>query len=201
MENITEQNQFSSIPVGTTNGIVNGFKILASDKYTSIQEFDNRFMHSGVEQDSSSGTDRDYQDPSVSDCESGISGSNNEEIQSVDNGLIKVDEGERLYETVNRRLISGLGNLGVNTKVEAIYRNPFSGFTNQARFQSFCIFERAMRRKCGGDANVKYAWYGGSKDEISRIISHGFGHCDKAESNHSYGCGVYLSSVDSPIER
>ncbi|KAK3004628.1 hypothetical protein RJ639_019505 [Escallonia herrerae] len=49
-----------------------------------------------------------------------------------------------------------------------------------------------MEKKCGGNANLKFAWYGGSKDEISEIIKYGFGH--------SHGCGVYLTPDDSPVE-
>lgn len=51
--------------------------------------------------------------------------------------------------------------------------------------------------KCGGNANLKYAWYGGSKDEIENIISHGFGHCWDDEDKGLYGHGIYFSPEDS----
>ncbi|KAK3035323.1 hypothetical protein RJ639_034031 [Escallonia herrerae] len=178
MESITQESQSYSVPI---DGSVKEFECLVSDS-KRIPVLDDGFKNSGL------GNARQ----SVSDSESVISNGNNEESQWLADGLMKLGEWDRLNEIIKRRFISGLGSLGVHIKVEAIRKNSFSSFTRQARVQSFVIYMRAMEKKCGGNANLKYAWYGGSKDEISEIIKYGFGH--------SHGCGVCLTPDDSPVE-
>ncbi|RDX62273.1 putative inactive poly [ADP-ribose] polymerase SRO2, partial [Mucuna pruriens] len=41
--------------------------------------------------------------------------------------------------------------------------------TRRARWGSFEIFSKAVTIKCGGDANVRYAWDGGSFDDLLDI--------------------------------
>ncbi|GFZ12030.1 similar to RCD one 5 [Actinidia rufa] len=189
----TRQCRFLSVPLKNTDGFVNGFRVLASNNIEKPR-LDNQFKHSSVE-----GHDHD-QDPLISDCESGISGPNTEKSQLFCDGLIKLDEGDRLHETIKRKFVSGLGILGIHTSVVSIHRNSFSSFTGQARLQSFHIFTRAFEKKYGGNTNLKYAWYGDSKDEIMKIISHGFGHCGNSETKVFFGCGIYLSPDDSSID-
>ncbi|CAK9137606.1 unnamed protein product [Ilex paraguariensis] len=189
-----QQLQLFSDPMGNTERYVNGFRGLVFNNMTT-HTLDNQFKHSGIE-DPVAGTDHDDQDHSISDCESGIS---NEEFQYFGDGLIRMDEEDRLHHVTKQRFVSGLGSLGGHTKVEAIHRNDYSSCTRQARLHSFHIFSRAIEKKNGGNANVKYAWYGASKDEISKIMSHGFGHCGNFEDN-GFGCGVFLSPEHSPIE-
>ncbi|XP_058227358.1 probable inactive poly [ADP-ribose] polymerase SRO2 isoform X2 [Rhododendron vialii] len=161
------------------------FRDLVADNNTRGQKLDDQINHSGTEEDS------------ISDCESGISGPNNdEESQLFGNGLIELDEGDRLHQMIKRKFVSGLGSTGNHASVVAIYRNSCSSFTGQARLQSFRIFAKAMGNKCGGNANLRYAWYGGSKDEIEKIISYGFGHCGDNEDKGLYGHGIYLSPED-----
>lgn len=174
-----------SVPMETTGQYVHGFRDLVADNNTRGQTLDDQINHSGTEEDS------------ISDCESGISGPNNdEESQLFGNGLIKLDEGDRLHQMIKRKFVSGLGSTGNHASVDAIYRNSCSSFTGQARLQSFRIFAKATGNKCGGNANLRYAWYGGSKDEIEKIISHGFGHCGDNEDKGLYGHGIYLSPED-----
>ncbi|KAK3013530.1 hypothetical protein RJ639_008353 [Escallonia herrerae] len=142
-------------------------------------------------------TDHDGQDQASSESESVDSGPNNEEFQSL--GLIKLDDGDRMNAIIKRKFVSGLGSLGVHSKVEAIHRISYSiGFTKLARLQSFIFHVKAMAKKYGGNANVKYAWFGGSKDEICKVVSHGFGHSGKPENYGPHGCSVHLSPHDSP---
>ncbi|KAH7866385.1 hypothetical protein Vadar_019704 [Vaccinium darrowii] len=171
----------------TSAQFVHGFRGLVDNNITRAPKLvDDQINHSGTEEDS------------ISDCESGISGPNNEKSQLFGNGLVKLDEGDRLHEIIKRVFVSGLGSTGHHTSVVAIYRNSCSNFTGQARLQSFHIFAEAMKNKCGGNANLKYAWYGGSKDEIEKIVSHGFGHCWDDEDKGLYGRGIYLCPEDSP---
>ncbi|KAK2970860.1 hypothetical protein RJ640_006523 [Escallonia rubra] len=142
-------------------------------------------------------TDHDGKDQASSESESVNFGPNNEGFQSL--GLIKLDDGDRMNAIIKRKFVSGLGSLGVHSKVEAIHRNSYSiSFTKLARLQSFILHVKAMAKKYGGNANVKYAWYGGSKDDICKIVSHGFGHSGKPENYGPHGCSVHLSPLDSP---
>lgn len=136
-------------------------------------------------------------DSCPSDCESGVSGGENE-LGNSDKGAVRIDGGEEIHGIITKKLVSSLSSSGFNAKVEGIHRIDFSSFTSRARLQSFCIYSRAVEMKCNGDANVKYAWFGGSKSEISSILSHGF--C-LPTSNGTHGYGVHLSPVDRPIQR
>ncbi|XP_059656395.1 probable inactive poly [ADP-ribose] polymerase SRO5 [Cornus florida] len=149
-----------------------------------------------------SGMDDDDPDSQVSDCESGISNGNTcEQHQRFGaNGLNEVDEGDRQHQLIKHCFFSGLGSLAAQTSLVSIRKNACSTFTAKARLHSFRVFTRAMEMKYGGNANVKYAWYGDSKDEITNIISRGFGHCDKTEDNGLYGCGIYLTPDNHSLE-
>lgn len=140
------------------------------------------------------------QESSVSDCESGVSGGDSDQFRMFDNGLVRLDEEDRLHDLIKNRLFEGLGSVGLHTKIVAIHRNSYSTVMGQARIRSFQIYSRAMEKKCEGNANIKYAWYGSSRDGIAKILSYGFGHGGEVENNGMYGCGVYLSPDDSPLE-
>lgn len=173
----------------TTDGYANGFKDLSSHKTRTLC-LDNQFSNSSSES-------HDHEnDSSTSDCESGISGPTMEPPRFFGLGLVEIEEGGRLHETIKRKFVSGLGFLGMKASVVAIHRNTCSGFLGQARLQSFRAFATAMEKKCGGNANLKYAWFGGSKDSIEKIVSHGFGHIE----NKGFGRGIYLSPDDSSID-
>ncbi|KAL3618037.1 hypothetical protein CASFOL_038358 [Castilleja foliolosa] len=139
------------------------------------------------------------QDSCPSDCESGISGPENEQpmISPPSNGLIRIGNEETPYEMVKKKLVSSLGSYGVGALVESIHRFDFTANMNRAKLQSFFIYSKAVEEKCGGNANVKFAWFGASKNEINEVISHGFGF---PTSNRTHGHGVYLSPADHPIE-
>ncbi|KAI4336142.1 hypothetical protein L6164_014709 [Bauhinia variegata] len=141
----------------------------------------------------------------VSDCESGVCGANRVQRQLFGEGFERLAEGDRVHDLIQRRFILGLGLVGAKTEVVAIHKNTCSSTMGQARAQSFQIYMQAMSKKRDGNANVKYAWYGTSgREEVEEIISHGFGHathCGKSHNNNGlYGCGVYLSPDDSPLE-
>ncbi|XP_073274070.1 probable inactive poly [ADP-ribose] polymerase SRO5 [Primulina huaijiensis] len=137
---------------------------------------------------------QDQEDYAPSDCESGISGTQNvQEFRISGKGLIRMDEGDKIHDTIKKKVVSSLSSCGFNAQVETIQRNDFSGIMSRARQLSFGIYEKAMERKCNGNANVKYAWYGAPKHEIDNILSHGFG---LPTSTGAHGRGVYLFPVD-----
>lgn len=143
---------------------------------------------------------------SVSDCESVISGSGDVEHDSVEsksNGLVRLDESDKLYGIIGKKFVWKLSEIGINVGVECIKRNLFnaSAFA-QARISSFQIFAKAVEKKNGGggDVNIKYAWFGASKDEIDNIVMHGFSY-DNIRNNGFIDHGVVLSADHSPLER
>ncbi|XP_055806863.1 probable inactive poly [ADP-ribose] polymerase SRO2 [Solanum dulcamara] len=108
------------------------------------------------------------------------------------NGVIKVEEGNEEHDLIKAGFVSGLRQLGKEIEVVAIHKNLCSTIIGQAKLQSFRIYCEAMRKKCGGDANIKYAWFGSSKDEIYKIISYGFSTITEPKSGECFGIGVHL---------
>ncbi|KAA8533150.1 hypothetical protein F0562_033317 [Nyssa sinensis] len=115
-------------------------------------------------------------------------------------GMIQVEEGNSEHEIIKKSFLMGMGSLGKETNIVAIHRNSHSNLIGQARLDTFRIFSEAVAKKCGGNANIKYAWYGGSRDEICEIVSHGFSRCRPPENSQLYGLGVYLSPANSCID-
>ncbi|KAD4889005.1 hypothetical protein E3N88_21078 [Mikania micrantha] len=143
----------------------------------------------------------DVDSSSVSDCESVVSGSRFVEPTSIEQkGLVRLDESDKLRGIIGNKFVSRLSDAGVNVQVQYIQRNMFnaSGIT-QAKVSSFQIFAKAVERRNGGDANIKYAWFGASKDEIDKIILHGFGY-DNIQKNSFHDHGIVLSADHSPLE-
>lgn len=176
------------------------YSVLASNSLTK-NTLDSRLTQQTYTRNSGLDTTYDEDDDSIiSDCESANSRPAFDPSPSLGEGLISLHEGDKVYDIIKRRLILGLGALGRQTELVAIQRNSFPGLTGQARIQSFQIFTKALATKCGGDANVKYAWYSSTKDEICKITHHGFGCYGKPNNNGLYGSGIYLFPDDSPME-
>lgn len=95
---------------------------------------------------------------------------------------------------------AGLGVLGEGVNVVALHMNSSSSIARHARLEAFRLYSRAVAMKRGGDANIRYAWYGGARDEILGIVTHGFGRCADFEDRVSNGIGVYLSPANFPID-
>ncbi|KAK6153319.1 hypothetical protein DH2020_012958 [Rehmannia glutinosa] len=172
----------------------------AQKKSTSLTLFEDLLQNSHNEKTRSEINVEEacYGDSCPSDCESGISGTENDQQFGVsDNGLIRISDREMIYETIKKKLVSSLSCCGFNAQVEAIHRSDYSGIMRRAKLESFSIYSRAMEMKCGGNASVKYAWYGASKNEINNTLSYGFG---LPTITRTHGQGVYLSPLDHPVE-
>ena len=116
-------------------------------------------------------------------------------------GMARLLEGSSEHKIIKKSFQKGLRQLGKETKVEAIHKNSYSSHIGKARLESFRIFSEAVKRKSGGNnANVKYAWYGGSTEEICEIITHGFSRFRDGESSESYGVGVNLFAANFSID-
>lgn len=116
------------------------------------------------------------------------------------NGMLSLGDGSKEHGLIKKSFLMGMGLVAKDTKVVAIHKNLNSGFTRQARLESFRVFSKAVAQKCGGDANVKYAWYGGSREEISGIVSHGFSQCGRPATDQSHGVGVQLFPAKFSID-
>ncbi|KAH7857208.1 hypothetical protein Vadar_010219 [Vaccinium darrowii] len=103
-------------------------------------------------------------------------------------GLAKLEEGNRGYQMIKKCITDDMGN---DTDVAAIHQIPWSGPNGRGRSEAFRISSTKMAKKRGGNANVRRAWYGGSRTEICGILSHGFRRC--RQSDDEDGFGVYLS--------
>ncbi|KAM2674737.1 hypothetical protein EV2_015888 [Malus domestica] len=170
-----------------------------SSRNSSEDELSDQFTDSGTT-DSASETVQSSISDSESVVDSGSSSSRNQPRPFGD-GLVPLFNGDRVHDLIKQRFVSSLGLLGTQVSVVAVHRNSYSSPVGQARLRSFQIYLKAVEEKCGGNPNVKYAWYAPySKDEISKIICHGFDNFEQQQRNGVYGNGVYLAPDHSPMQ-
>ncbi|XP_030531239.1 probable inactive poly [ADP-ribose] polymerase SRO5 [Rhodamnia argentea] len=139
----------------------------------------------------------------ISDCESVASADHSGTALSpfTGAGLMKLGEGDEAHRFINQRLVSRLSALGVQATVAEIHRNCSSSAWARARAEAFQVYLRAAQKKGGsGTANVRYAWYATSKEEVCKIISYGFVYDGKPKNSGLYGCGVYFAPDGHPLE-
>ncbi|KAG5530697.1 hypothetical protein RHGRI_025609 [Rhododendron griersonianum] len=106
------------------------------------------------------------------------------------NGLPRVEKGNTCYKVINGSIARGMGK---DTNVAAVHKIPWSG--PNGRLEAYHISSTEMEEKCGGNGNVKHVWYGGSRDEICRVISHGFKKCRQSDNGED-GFGVHLYPLE-----
>ncbi|XP_038685064.1 probable inactive poly [ADP-ribose] polymerase SRO5 [Tripterygium wilfordii] len=118
--------------------------------------------------------------------------------ESFGSGLTRLLQGDNVHDQIKRTFLHGLRFLEALPEVVSIDRNSFPGPIGQAKLQAFEMFVKATEERRGGDANVTYAWFPATGDEIRRILQDGFGQDNI--TNGLCGCGVYLSPDESPTE-
>ncbi|ESQ34426.1 hypothetical protein EUTSA_v10008227mg [Eutrema salsugineum] len=114
---------------------------------------------------------------------------------SSTDSMIPLGEGNPEHDVIRTCLLSGLGPISTDTTIVAVRKNSSERITTRAKYLAFRIFTEAMARKNGGDPNVKYGWYAGSKEEIQGIISYGFSSREVRKSENgdgSHGIGIHL---------
>ncbi|KAM4104536.1 hypothetical protein ACJW30_06G165500 [Castanea mollissima] len=115
--------------------------------------------------------------------------------------FLQIGEGSLEHGMIMRSFLRGLGSVAKYTNVVAIHKNCLSTLTRKARLESFKLFSEAVAEKCGGNANIRHGWFGGTRDEILGIVKHGFSHCGRRPVNgQSYGVGVHLASTQFSID-
>ncbi|KAK1422349.1 hypothetical protein QVD17_25401 [Tagetes erecta] len=145
--------------------------------------------------------DEDYSSSSTSsDCES-VTNSVDQHTPFELNGLVRLDESDKLHEMIRNKFVSRMNQIGIDVHVQSVDRNLFNANAiAQARLISFQIYAKSVQKKNNGDANVKCGWFGGSKDEISKIVMYGFGSDNVQKKNGGFGHGIVLSADYSPLE-
>lgn len=112
----------------------------------------------------------------------------------------RIEEGTRDYVNVKRSFVNGMRNFDKHIEVVAIHRRNYqSSVIDEARLEAFRVFAAAVASRNGGDPNIKFGWYGGSREEIREILFHGF--CSFENRSSSHGHGVYFSPANNPIAR
>ncbi|CAH8257721.1 unnamed protein product [Arabidopsis lyrata] len=100
------------------------------------------------------------------------------------------------HDLVKNCFLTGMGSFANETTIVTVRKNSTERrITTKAKFAVFKIFTEAMTKKNNGDANVKYGWYSGSKEEIDRVITYGFSNreIEKFENDvGSHGVGIHL---------
>ncbi|XP_010471034.1 PREDICTED: probable inactive poly [ADP-ribose] polymerase SRO3 [Camelina sativa] len=100
------------------------------------------------------------------------------------------------HDLIKNCFISGMGSFSNETTIVSVRKNSTERrITTKAKFSVFKVFTEAVTRKNEGDANVKYGWYSGSKEEIDRIVAYGFSNkeIDKFDNDAgSHGVGIHL---------
>ncbi|XP_041015951.1 probable inactive poly [ADP-ribose] polymerase SRO2 [Juglans microcarpa x Juglans regia] len=119
-------------------------------------------------------------------------------------GLAAVGEGSIEHDVIKNVFLHGMGDICKDTDVVAMHKSSpttSSGLASKkARLDSFRIFSEAMANKCGGDANTRYAWYGGTRDDIREIVKYGFSQCARPSHGPSYGFGLHLAPAKFAID-
>ncbi|CAI0386022.1 unnamed protein product [Linum tenue] len=104
------------------------------------------------------------------------------------------------HSTIKKCFLDGLGQArAAGVRVTAVHRNSLSVPNAKARFFSFRVHEKAVAERRGGHSNARYAWYGGSRDEIRQILNFGFSRCSGG-GGLTHGVGLHLSAISFPTD-
>ncbi|XP_051146013.1 probable inactive poly [ADP-ribose] polymerase SRO2 isoform X3 [Andrographis paniculata] len=158
-------------------------------------------MDIDMERDQVSISVNDYDTATGCDSDDGESPPAESSAQSMDftaSGMVRLEEDDgrsNEYAVIKRNFVNGMRSLGEDVNLVAVHKNPYSSVAGKAKLEAFRAFTRATAEKRGGDANVKFGWYGGRRDEIRDIVVHGFGRLDK---DSPYGFGIHLSPAALP---
>ncbi|KAJ0678466.1 putative poly(ADP-ribose) polymerase, catalytic domain, RST domain-containing protein [Helianthus annuus] len=127
---------------------------------------------------------------------------NTSRVELFDTKELKVqrlEETSNEYGIVRRSLVGGRRDLGKKVKIVGIHKKKYDwSVMDEARLAVFRVFAAAVASRNGGDANIKYGWYGGSRDEIKEIMMYGFRRFE--HRGLQYGRGVHLSTANNPME-
>ncbi|KAH0868556.1 hypothetical protein HID58_075578 [Brassica napus] len=111
---------------------------------------------------------------------------------SSTDSTILLREGDQEHDVITKCFLFGFGATLANaTTIVTIRKKSPNAITTRAKSLAFRIFTEAMARKNGGDPNVKYGWYAGSREDLERIITYGFSSRE-IDDDSSNGIGIHL---------
>ncbi|KAG2269191.1 hypothetical protein Bca52824_063746 [Brassica carinata] len=114
-----------------------------------------------------------------------------DDADSSSGSTILLGQGNQEHDVIKACFLSGLGAaFAGDTTVASVRKNSTEGIATRARYVAFRIFTEAMARKNGGDPNVKYGWYAGSREEIEGIVSYGFSSREIDDGSHGISVGA-----------
>ncbi|OAY32584.1 probable inactive poly [ADP-ribose] polymerase SRO2 isoform X1 [Manihot esculenta] len=134
------------------------------------------------------------------EADSGYYNNNDSFEDFTRNGMVKIGEGSPEHDLIKKTLLEGIGTHAKDTKIVAIHKNTVSGLAGKARWLTFRIFAQAVAARRAGNANLRFAWFGASKEKICQVISHGFSQCGETANGQSHGVGVSLSPAKFSID-
>ncbi|XP_057821228.1 inactive poly [ADP-ribose] polymerase RCD1 isoform X2 [Cryptomeria japonica] len=111
--------------------------------------------------------------------------------------LIKLEEGDHEFSTVQNRFLAGDCTHVTYRSIVGIHRILSSSVSAKARLQAFQNHVE-ITRECRGNANVLHAWHGTSRKCVPGLIVHGFGPSQirTLKGGAANGIGVYLTPED-----
>ncbi|MQL78520.1 hypothetical protein Taro_010939 [Colocasia esculenta] len=115
-------------------------------------------------------------------------------------GLKKLEEEDEEHVILKHRFYSSLGSISNHCPVVAVHKNMHNVGSAKTRLEAFQRCLEATKEKRGGNANIKNAWCGASKEGVDRIVQHGFELCGQPGDSKRYGLGLYLSPDSSAID-
>ncbi|KAG0572382.1 hypothetical protein KC19_VG090600 [Ceratodon purpureus] len=108
----------------------------------------------------------------------------------------KLDEGEKEFDDVKSKFLSGFGKLAEGATITGIHRDSSPvAMARQVAFERQKVFTEQAR----GNTNVRYGWLGTSKKGMAGIFLHGFGQPKTLKNGSAYGVGVYLALENQPF--
>ncbi|KAJ0237365.1 inactive poly [Hirschfeldia incana] len=110
-------------------------------------------------------------------------------LPSSDSTTLLLREGNQEHDVITKCFLSGFGAASTLANIVTIRKKSPNTITTRAKSLAFRIFTEATARKNNGDPNVKYCWYPGSREQIERILTHGFSTRDIDDSR---GIGIHL---------
>lgn len=104
--------------------------------------------------------------------------------------FVKLSSGNKEFEDVKTKFLSGFGTLADGTMITGIHRDSSPvAIARQEAFER----QKALTEQARGNANVRYGWHGTSKKGVAGIFLHGFGQPKTPKNGSAYGAGVYLA--------
>ncbi|XP_058084495.1 inactive poly [ADP-ribose] polymerase RCD1-like [Magnolia sinica] len=115
-------------------------------------------------------------------------------FESMHVKLTRLVSGGSDSDAVQRMFLVGLSPIIDASNIVGIYQgSPRNIFERR-----LLLFRKQIEitENYRGNANVRYAWFGSSKEAVTRIIVHGFRHSEIPKCKPMYGTGIHLTPAN-----